>query len=143
MWKSLLGFLAVVSVTMACTCSPTPVPEVAFAEAKAVFLGRVVRMEIVRDESGSGFERLECAFECVEVFKGTSFMASSGAHRVATVQTGRGGGDCGVEFALDQLYLVYAYGDAHLATDICTRTRPFRAVEAEELETLRQLREKK
>jgi hypothetical protein len=42
-----------------------------------------------------------------------------------TISTGTGGGDCGYEFAVGKKYLVYAYGDNKLSTNICTRTASF------------------
>ena len=41
-----------------------------------------------------------------------------------TIFTGRGGGDCGYKFEVGKKYLVYAYGNKELATNICTRTSP-------------------
>jgi hypothetical protein len=43
------------------------------------------------------------------------------------VATGRGGGDCGYDFVSGKRYLVYAYRiqDNHLATNICSPTKPY------------------
>jgi protocatechuate 3,4-dioxygenase beta subunit len=43
-----------------------------------------------------------------------------------TIQTGRGGGDCGYDFQVGKEYIVFAYdsGNENLGTGICSPTRP-------------------
>jgi hypothetical protein len=123
----------------ACSCVSGQPPEIAFAQAKAVFLGRVVRLELVREKDSSEYELLECILEVVVSYKGNSLATNSGSRRFMQVRTGSGGGDCGFPFGVGQYYLVYAYGRAALETDICTRTKGITSRNEAELDVLRRL----
>jgi hypothetical protein len=127
----------------ACTCESDRTPEIAFGHSKAVFVGRVVRVEPVREKKDSLFKRVECVLEIMDSMKGENLAFSSGSRRYFRVHTGIGGGDCGFSFEVGRAYLVYAYGEAELQTDICTPTKAFRSEAISELEVLRRLSKQK
>lgn len=69
---------------------------------------------------------------------------TSASHRSTLFETlqvdfalGKGGGDCGFDFEVGRTYLVYAYGDAVLQTDICMPTKDTFDAESSELDLLR------
>ena len=143
--KRLLVILVTIGLVRAgaCTCVPGPSAEEAFREAKAVFIGRVVKLEILPSRRFMGDDGIECVLEVFEAFKGEALAAGPKERRVFVVRTGNGGGDCGFPFTLGALYLVYASGDGVLETDICTRTKESRKAEGTELRALRSLAAKK
>lgn len=111
-----LVFAAVValpSVCHACSCAPSPPPEVAVQNASAVFAGKVLGI------SQQGRD-LAVLFEVVRTWKGAR-------QTQVIVYTGLGGAECGYGFKTGETYLVYAYGTNSLETGICTRTRPISA----------------
>lgn len=145
--KRMMLFLFAISCVKlcACSCGPTPSTSEAFDRAKAVFVGRVIRTELLPDPKDSGYEFLECTFELQgpeHTFKGAGHVTGVGERRLIVVRTGKGGGDCGFPFALNRLYLVYASGDTKLSTSICTRNQPYESVDGSELKALRLLMKK-
>jgi hypothetical protein len=105
------------SPALPCTCMPRPSVGRALSESSAVFVGRVVgrrgaEIEFAPGRSSDGYAFV---FEVEQRYKG---LLSS---RVA-VRTGMGRGDCGWPFRVGERYLVYAYGEETLETNICTRT---------------------
>lgn len=144
--RFLNAFFVVILLTfttegIACQCGGRPPVAKQYGDAAIVFTGRV---ETVRDR-WSAFAKLwlkirrffdeaaepevnmrryctdfgmEVTFSVEDAWKGVS-------SRQISLLTGRGGGDCGVEFKRGERYVVYAYprhGDG-CQTDICTRTR--------------------
>lgn len=120
----LLSFLFLPQAVSACSCfmmaSGNP-PCQSFWSTPVVFSGRVSEIKTVTPDTGPfrGFEQRVVRFTV------------SGDHRgnvgpTAEVMTGRGGGDCGYAFELNQDYLVYAYkgSDGLLSTGICSATKP-------------------
>ncbi len=98
--------------TFACKCAPPPAPKKALARATAVFMGKVV------DIDRSGGHRVKVTFTVDTSYKGVST-------KKVVVQTGRGGGDCGIRFTKGEIYVVYCHGkDKVLSTGSCSRTRP-------------------
>jgi hypothetical protein len=68
---------------------------------------------------------MRITFEVDRVWKG-------GHSSSISLETGRGGGDCGYEFVLGQRYLVYVESDVYFGdTHICTRTKPLAAAGSE------------
>jgi hypothetical protein len=126
----------------ACSCTSGQSPEIAYREAKAVFLGRVHRLELMIGKDEITPQGVECVFEVFEVLKGEALASQSSSRRLVKVSTGTGGGDCGVQFSLGQFYLVYAYGEATLETNICIRTKEFTRAAEPELNDLRRLGKK-
>jgi hypothetical protein len=101
---------------LACTCPKQTVQE-KFAASKHVFLARVTRIEEIKTPlnvlwpTGTrGF------FEVTESFKGDSTTISS-------VQTGHGGGDCGVPLAIGGMYLFFANDQGTI--DLCSGSTRF------------------
>jgi hypothetical protein len=109
----------------ACRCiAPPPPPREALAEADHVFHGTVVAIAVEND----GFDHL-VEFEVHEVWKGS-------ARAELVVRTASSGAACGVNFIVGENYAVYAYDSnqgAPIATNSCTRTRPFTPEEGEAL----------
>lgn len=129
----------------ACSCIPPRPPNEAFADAHAVFEGKVVAVD---DQStalrkawdalgeklgrNSGWEDYERRHGFKVVFQVTKMWKGPVTKRLV-LYTGRGGGDCGFPFKKGEVYVVYAYCDkAYCSTGICTRTRP-RSAAAEDL----------
>ena len=128
-----------------CDCVTPPEPQVARAQASAVFIGTVERVEAGRLGSGSqAYEGRHVRFRVLAAWPGGARLVTGGkeqgaagargatrapyaaalADSIVTVGTGAGGGDCGYAFETGETYLVYASGDvADLRTGICTRTR--------------------
>jgi hypothetical protein len=129
-----ISLLALPAPAWACSCIFPPQPPLAYADAAAVFTGKVVGIDnpsqspfisqivstwvswtnIYPDYS---FYQQHVTFEVQDSWKGVTTTA-------VTVQTGSGGGDCGYYFGLNQQYVVYAYqsDNSGLNTNICTRT---------------------
>ena len=142
-------------VAQACSCAGHMTVANQFADASIVFVGRV---ESVRDRWSQLSQlwlkvrrlfneqaRPEIDYEhyCTEYGMEVTFAVQQAwkgvASRRVILLTGRGGGDCGVDFTPGVDYIVYAYppaGDG-CQTTICTRTREL-AGGADDLEFLRQ-----
>lgn len=119
----------------ACSCVANSSQTEDFANAEAVFVGRVISIE---EHHGFAQQLLRTLpfiehrpshrtveFWVTERWKGVN-------ENLVTVATGFGGGDCGFYFAEGEQYLVYAhdgefYGHGQaLATGICSRTEVLR-----------------
>ena len=121
----ILGVLSLVSLALcspdharACSCLPPPSVGDALAASEAVFTGRVIEVEV--GDFGSAFHEKRVRLEVELVWKGD-------LSDVATVFTGTGDADCGIDFRLDVDYLVYAdesgsLGVTRLSTYLCGRT---------------------
>jgi len=112
---AILSFWA--SPALSCICAPKPSVRRSLSESNAVFIGRVIARHSAWIESASGLGSSDYSFtfEVERLYKGA--LSSE-----VTVLTGRGYGDCGYHFQVGEKYLVYAYGDKELKTNICTRT---------------------
>jgi hypothetical protein len=112
----LLALAALAPPAQCCKCvveGPTPVKE-ALAQAKAVFVGRVVESHLINEEY------------VLFVFAVDRSWKGAREQRV-TLRTGRNEGICGFPFMTGEDYVVYAFGqvnerDPTLETNICTRT---------------------
>lgn len=103
----------------ACSCAMMPSPEQGFANVQAVFSGEVTNIN--ENSSLLGGYGKTVLFAMKETWKGTS-------EAEVAILTGNGGGDCGVEFVVGQLYLAYAnvsdvYEKQSLSTTICSPTK--------------------
>jgi len=98
----------------ACSCLPPPTPARAFAEADAVFLGKVLTFEAV-----PALHQRRAHLAVVKIWKGDKNQAD-------TLFTPWDEAGCGYPFHVDSTYLIYAghYGNGPLSTNLCTRTRP-------------------
>jgi Tissue inhibitor of metalloproteinase len=142
---ALILFSIVQAKAWACSCVTAQPPEVEFARATAVFIGRIIRLELVPDREFPGHAFRECTLEIEEkedAFKGAGHISKTGPRRVIVVRTESSSAACGFSFVLQQRYLVYTHGDRILATDICTRTQSYDAVDKAELKILRELAKK-
>ena len=117
---TVLAGLVLSSSAIACQCGATEPPAVALKSSSSVFSGRAVavsdqygvfrrlgdRLSVSRPNASSYEEHLqrygfEITFEVSSVWKGP-------VKKRLVVFTGRGGGDCGIPFAVGSRYLVYA-----------------------------------
>ena len=96
-----------------CDCAGPITDSAAVRHNHVVFVGRVARSRLVTD--AEGFSRRVYTFTATRWRKGTP-------RRAVEVETGMGGGDCGVLFQRGRTYTVYARrGDGgRLATGICS-----------------------
>ena len=122
----LLSFLLPQQRAYACSCVPPGPPEMALQEATAVFSGKVTDRQIGQRlhfafrypfihlyQAGAKF-----TFAVSEIWKGAPY-------ETIIINTGTGGGDCGLGLRTGEEYLIYAYGEQNaLGSNICTRTRP-------------------
>lgn len=123
----------------ACSCMRAGPPCDYYAEASAIFLGRVVgsaerKSHTDRDGNKTVYDVGTIRFLIQESFKGVA------GHEVE-IHSGKGGGDCGYWFVRNESYVVYAYEsseDKKLWTNICTRTAHVSEA-SEDLEYLRGL----
>jgi hypothetical protein len=118
----LLSALSLLDIhtALACSCAPPGSPGEALDGAAAVFAGQVVALDFGGPVDGvfSTGDPVEVTFRVSALWKGPS-------QRSMVVHTVRSTVSCGYEFQLGREYLVYATGsDKHLATGLCTRTRP-------------------
>ena len=127
----LLASLTVLSVALstmassvhACSCAPRPQAAEALKRATVVFQGTVIDITPIFSLGGRHLSGYNVKFEMKNRWKGLS-------SKWLVVQTGTTGGRCGVEFRINEDWLVYAHGKEILVTSICTRTR--RVSEAKE-----------
>lgn len=117
----LFGSSVAYGSTMPCSCSTEmrPLGEAVKASkdtAKAVFVGKVVRVMEPKNEDGSPRGVLLAEFEVVKSWKGVD-------EKFVIVGTGNVCCTCGYPFTLGRTYIVYAVGDDELFTFMCMRTR--------------------
>ncbi len=98
----------------ACTCLPPRPPAQAFAEADAVFLGKIISFEELVPE-----QQRRAHIEVLKIWKGNKEEAD-------TLFTAFSEASCGYDFVVGETYLIYAHQQdkESLATNLCTRTRP-------------------
>jgi hypothetical protein len=95
-----------------------------FPHADAVFVGRVVSRKdtvSVFGDAATGLRRPSriTSFQVARWWKGP--VADT-----VRVQSGLGGGDCGIPFVVGKTYAVFAnWFDGHLNTGLCSGTREF------------------
>jgi len=147
----LLVLLAFVAETAnACSCAGRLTAADQYKEARIVFVGRV---ESVRYRQSDFWLKVRHFFHLDPPFQERNYCSDYGQEvtfgvmkawkgvesRRVVLLTGRGGGDCGVEFTTGTDYIVYAWppGESGCQTDICTRTREL-SQGAEDLEFLQQ-----
>ncbi|KAA0227299.1 T9SS C-terminal target domain-containing protein [candidate division KSB1 bacterium] len=98
----------------ACTCLPLRPPAQAFAEADAVFLGKIISFEELVPE-----HQRRAHIEVAKIWKGNKEQAD-------TLFTAFSEASCGYDFVVGETYLIYAhqFDKEFLSTNLCTRTRP-------------------
>jgi len=108
-------FLIAMSANVfACSCMEPNSLAQEFSESKAVFIGKAISKE---EQVNHGRIVTLTSFEILRNFKaaeGEKIVVGSGPS---------GGGSCGYKFSLEEEYLIYAYGEEDLHTNICTRTK--------------------
>lgn len=110
------------NAVQACTCLLPPPPADAFAQADAVFLGKVLSFELLPAPN------LRLAqIEVIKIWKGEKKQADS-------IFTAPHSAACGYDFMSGENYLIYAHrrDNGRLHTNLCTRTKPERTA-AEDL----------
>lgn len=138
---------------MACSCVGKASVKEARKRADVVFVGKVISEETIQITRLSEFTTFPIHVKryMVEV-EATFKRGRTRKGDTVIVYTGMGHGDCGFHFELGGRYVIYGddddtraslfYGDKPLTgrgiywTNICTRTRPFDAVEVKELSEL-------
>ncbi len=115
-----------VSFAFSCTCAPKPSVGKALSQSDAVFVGRVIAWNNASIEFAPGHlsQGYTFVFEVERLYKGA--LSSEVA-----VLTGHGLGDCGYPFKVGEEYLIYAYRDKGLETNICTRTTNISTADAD------------
>src|SRR5688572_22687964 len=106
----------------ACTCMPQQSTYKEFQEARAVFVGKVIRSrdvamtEVIRDKTFQVLERV-FVFKVSESFKGLK-------ESQVEINVGRIDSSCFQGFGVGQSYLVYAFGKSanSLGSGACSRT---------------------
>ena len=100
-----------------CSCLPPPAPAKAFAEADAVFTGKVVSFEL----TGDAFSPRRAKFSVTKIWKGERSAVSE-------ILTANNSAACGYDFQVGENYVIYAdkNNNEKLYTHICTRTKPAR-----------------
>ncbi len=118
---------------MACLCVQQPAVEKIVAQHTLIFVGRVVTGRFLGDDLSSGetYGR-QFTFLVSDTLKGTV------RHHRATIVTGVGGGDCGMDLVIGRQYLVYSRQrqDGQFVTGLCDYTKdylPYGQKEAEEV----------
>lgn len=110
-----------VTVANACTCAPIPSPYKAYQEASAVFVGKVVSSkDVPMSEKFRGekytYQERHFLFAVSEALKGKKDSEID-------INAGRTDSSCYSGFAVDESYLVYAFGQpGPLESGMCTRT---------------------
>jgi poly(hydroxyalkanoate) depolymerase family esterase len=127
MKKLLLVCLAVFAAELlsACSCIGQKSVQEEYKASAIVFSGKVVFDSLVQSKSPGGtevFTKKRFRFSVTRVYKGAS-------RSIVWVETGLGGGDCGIEFQINTEYIVYAWmvNDSLkiFGTNSCTRTEKF------------------
>lgn len=111
---TILAFIAgLTQDASACTCTMPPPPAQAFAEADAVYLGRIISFE---PDTVNGWI---AKIDVLRLWKGDKEAAGE-------LFTSGSSASCGYYFEVGQTYVVYAYKDTNgsLHTNICMRTNP-------------------
>jgi hypothetical protein len=121
LFRFTFAIVVLVDNAMACTClfgGPAPCQE--YWNTDVVFTGTPTKSARVNlSEEDHKYEKRLIRFSVTETFRGDQ------ASEVEVI-TGLGGSDCGYDFRLGEVYLVYARRgekDQRLDTGICSRTR--------------------
>ena len=133
----------------ACSCAPprvgmtnSEIIQTRLRVAKAVFVGTVTANDRKTSFLGMVFGPFLAAilgegeFDHVATFRVDTDVKSLVGREVRVTTRHFGHGLCGFMFEKGESYLVYAYGDRELETNICSRTRKFDEVAREELKVL-------
>ena len=102
------------SVALACSCVPRTVEE-NFNNAATIFVGRILSAQEIRGDE-SELSAVAGTFRIIETIKGNP-------ERLAVVETGFGGGDCGVPLLVGQSYVFFA--DPNGRINICNGTEGY------------------
>ncbi|HEX2833135.1 MAG TPA: hypothetical protein VHW00_08975 [Thermoanaerobaculia bacterium] len=112
---TLLLTLLLAPAALACSCAETTAKE-NFANAAAVLTGKVVKLEVIREENG--VNTIEAKVRVIESRKGGLVTSE-----LLTFVTSDGCCYCSFEYTIGATYLLYAYrADDHWSTSACTRS---------------------
>ena len=131
MRRRLIAVTALISLNLtmiphtvySCSCADLPAPEQALNEADEVFVGATEHFKVI-GESAQWVGRDGRTYQAYPEGREATFRISRMWKGPRDVQrkiiTGAGGGDCGFDFVVGKVYLVYVHDGK---THICTRTR--------------------
>ena len=118
---ALVAFAA--KTVFACSCAAEPPPKEALKRAKAVFIGKVIKIEEVGKLGRFG--AVKATIEVSINYKGVKT-------KQVEVWTTNDQASCGYLFEKGSSYLVYCYGyEKKLLTSICSRTRNMKNAKAD------------
>ncbi|MDX8360971.1 hypothetical protein [Cytobacillus sp. IB215316] len=119
---SLLVFMLLIPMLTtkanACSCVPSPPVEEAYEQYGAIFSGKVINVSKSKSFLQSHFSDVEVLFEVTSSWKGIE-------QSQVKIFTAIDSASCGINFSLQQDYLVYAHLDADnkLVSSICSPTK--------------------
>ena len=100
----------------ACSCVPPGTPAEELSKSDAVFLGKVIAVNLPNKPIESSSDVTTVTFETSQVWKGQ-------VTKTLVLTTPGSSASCGVTFEQDQEYVVYArVNEGVLATNLCSRT---------------------
>lgn len=95
----------------ACSCLPPPPPATALEESDAVFAGRIIEVSREMDPIG-----ITATLAVSTVWKGA-------IEEIVEVRTPQSSAGCGLDFALDEEWLLYAnWSEGSLGSHLCSRS---------------------
>src|SRR5437763_16725731 len=97
-FRAMVALLSLTSPSQACTCRSVPI-QVYFRHSAAVFSATVLG---TKESHEKGYFGILATLRVQDAWKGVR------PGQLVTIATGHGGGDCGVEFKRDSVYLVFA-----------------------------------
>src|SRR5436190_9903117 len=90
-----------------CSCMGPGTPCQSYGSASAVFVGTPISVRTAEQTPGTKPDEIDWTPRTFKFSVEQSFLGVSTTE--IEIGTGRGGGDCGVDFRLGSRYLVYAY----------------------------------
>jgi hypothetical protein len=119
----LIGLFSYPQSVMACTCMYPGPPSSEFAEADAVFIGQVTRIQDEWNSATPPSSQIDLQHYGYRVYFAVISSWKGVSTATVEVTTGYGGGDCGYSFSVGEKYVVYAYRKPNgLRASICSRT---------------------
>ena len=114
----IVGFFVInINLVRACSCITPSQPKESLEKSTAVFVGKVMDINIPSGFFMSSGDKTKVEFEISKFWKGPSY-------KNIALTTARDGASCGYSFKKGEEYIVYAYDDENkLNTDLCTRTK--------------------
>jgi hypothetical protein len=111
---------------IACSCGEPPPLKEEFNSSSAVFIGKIIKGETIK--INGNYSSRKYTVEVSKVIKGD-------IKDTVEIYTGIDGADCGYDFILGRIYIIYALnnGDENkLSVHLCSRTKEQGEIEPEE-----------